>query len=90
MSENKDLSCFWNSVARRYAAMSMHNQSCYAATLARIRTHRKPTDRVLELGCGTTTIALRLAHFVTHYTATDYSAGRSSPSFAALFMLFPF
>lgn len=74
MPENKDLSSFWNGVARRYAAMPMRNQASYEATLERIRAHLKPTDRVLELGCGTGSTALRLAPLVAHYNATDYSA----------------
>lgn len=74
MPENKDLSSFWNGVARRYAAMPMRNQASYEATLERIRAHLKPSDRVLELGCGTGSTALRLAPLVAHYTATDYSA----------------
>ena len=74
MSENNDLSSFWNGVARRYAAMPVRNQASYEATLKRINAHLKPTDRVLELGCGTGATALRLAPLVAHYTATDYAA----------------
>jgi ubiquinone/menaquinone biosynthesis C-methylase UbiE len=74
MPENKDLSSFWNGVARRYAAMPMRNQAAYEATLERISAYLKPTDRVLELGCGTGSTALRLAPLVAHYTATDYAA----------------
>lgn len=74
MPENNDLSPFWNGVARRYAAMPMRNQTAYEATLKRIGAYLKPTDRVLELGCGTGSTALRLAPLVAHYTATDYAA----------------
>jgi SAM-dependent methyltransferase len=74
MPENRDFSSFWDGVARRYAAMPVRDQASYEATLERVRAHLKPTDRVLELGCGTGSTALRLAPFVAHYTATDYAA----------------
>ena len=35
--------------------------------------HLNPTDRALELGCGTGSTALRLAPSVKHYVATDIS-----------------
>ncbi|WP_342070622.1 hypothetical protein [Yoonia algicola] len=61
MHKNKDLPSFWNRVARRYAATPMRNQAAYEATLERISAHLKPTDPVLELGCGTQSTALRLS-----------------------------
>ena len=33
----------------------------------------RPTDRVLEIGCGTGSIAIRLAPHAGEWTATDFS-----------------
>jgi ubiquinone/menaquinone biosynthesis C-methylase UbiE len=74
MNKDKNAASFWDRVARRYAAMPMRNPDTYEATLERIRAHLKPTDRVLELGCGTGSTALRLAPLVAQYTAVDFSA----------------
>lgn len=64
---------FWDRVARRYAKMPMRNPDAYEATLAKVLAHLRPEDRVLELGCGTGTTALRLAGAVRQYIASDYS-----------------
>ncbi|MBY4893007.1 class I SAM-dependent methyltransferase [Rhodobacteraceae bacterium N5(2021)] len=65
---------FWDRVARRYAEMQMRNPETYEHTLDLVREHLRPGDRVLELGCGTGTTALRLADAVERYVASDYSA----------------
>jgi ubiquinone/menaquinone biosynthesis C-methylase UbiE len=62
---------FWNRVAARYAKAPMRAPDAYAATLDRVRAHLTPGDRVLELGCGTGTTAVRLADAVAEITATD-------------------
>ena len=62
---------FWNRIARRYAADPIADLAGYEATLQRVRTLLKPSDEVLEIGCGTGTTALRLADQVRHYAATD-------------------
>lgn len=62
---------FWNRVARRYAAMPMRNPEAWEETLDRTRAHLSKDARVLELGCGTGSTALRLAPDVMDYVATD-------------------
>jgi ubiquinone/menaquinone biosynthesis C-methylase UbiE len=62
---------FWNRMAARYAKAPMRAPNAYETTLARVRAHLNPGDRVLELGCGTGTTAVRLADAVTSITATD-------------------
>lgn len=64
---------FWDRIARRYANMAIRNPEDYEATLEKVRSRLGPGDRVLELGCGTGTTALRLADAVGHYVASDYS-----------------
>ena len=65
---------FWNRVAARYAKAPMRAPDAYAATLDRVRAHLDPGARVLELGCGTGTTAIRLADAVATITATDIAA----------------
>lgn len=66
-----DPASFWNRVAARYAKAAMRDPAAYDATLARVRAHLAPADRVLELGCGTGTTAIRLADAAATITATD-------------------
>jgi SAM-dependent methyltransferase len=65
---------FWDNAARKYAASPVANADAYERTLERTRTHLRPEHRVLEIGAGTSSTALRLAPFVATYTATDISA----------------
>jgi len=74
MPDETPQAAFWNRVARRYAAMPMRNPDAWEETLARVTARLSPTDRVLELGCGTGSTALRLAPLVAAYTASDDAA----------------
>ncbi|AHM05548.1 hypothetical protein roselon_03290 [Roseibacterium elongatum DSM 19469] len=65
---------FWDRIADRYAARQMGNPEAYEASMARVLAHLTPQDRVLELGCGTGTTAIRLAGHVAHVTASDYAS----------------
>ena len=64
---------FWDRASRRYAKAKISDQGGYERTLERTRALLGPDDRVLELGCGTGTTALRLAEGVQSYLATDIS-----------------
>lgn len=66
---------FWDRSARKYARGAIADQAGYERTLERTRALLGPGDRVLELGCGTGTTALRLAGDVRAYLATDISSG---------------
>jgi ubiquinone/menaquinone biosynthesis C-methylase UbiE len=65
---------FWDRTARKYAAGAIGDQAGYERTLARTSAFLRLDDRVLELGCGTGTTALRLARDVGAYLATDISS----------------
>lgn len=62
---------FWNGMARRYAETPLRSPENWETTLERTGAHLTQTDRVLELGCGTGSTALRLAPGVASYTGTD-------------------
>ncbi|MBY4892508.1 class I SAM-dependent methyltransferase [Rhodobacteraceae bacterium N5(2021)] len=64
---------FWDKAAPKYATSAISDMEGYRATLERTIAHLSPTDRVLELGCGTASTALELAGHVAHITATDIS-----------------
>ena len=64
---------FWDRIADRYAARPIKDLAAYEAMLADAAGRLSPTDRVLEIGCGTGSTAIRLAPHVAEWTATDFS-----------------
>lgn len=62
---------FWNRTAAKYAKDPVADVAGYERTLVRVAGLLKPSDRVVEIGCGTGTTALRLASGVAEYRATD-------------------
>jgi len=65
---------FWDKVAEKYAASPIKDVASYEATMDRTRAHLTASDKVLEVGCGTGTTALKLAPSVAHITSSDVSA----------------
>lgn len=65
---------FWDRASRKYATAAIADPAGYERTLERTRALLGPNIRVLELGCGTGSTALRLAEGVQSYLATDISA----------------
>lgn len=65
---------FWDKAARKYARDPIGDLPGYERTLDAVAQRLAPEHRVLELGCGTGTTALRLASGVAEYMATDVSA----------------
>jgi ubiquinone/menaquinone biosynthesis C-methylase UbiE len=64
---------FWDRAAAKYANDPIKDMAGYNRTVERTRQLLKPSDTVLEIGCGTGTTALSLAPFVTRLAATDVS-----------------
>ena len=68
-------SAFWDRAARKYAADPIADVAGYEATLRRVQALLSSDQDVLEIGCGTGSTALRLAHGTRSLLATDVSAG---------------
>jgi len=64
---------FWNRFANRYAARPIKDTAAYEALLADVAARLRPTDHVLEIGCGTGGMAIRLAPSAATLRATDFS-----------------
>ena len=62
---------FFEKVAKNYDSIPVETEELYEDTLSRTRKHLSPTSRVLEVGCGTGTTALRLAPDVSQIYGTD-------------------
>ena len=64
---------FWDKTAAKYAGKPIADPAAYDAKIARVRALLRAEDRMLEIGCGTGSTALRLAGHVAEITATDIS-----------------
>ncbi|WP_299722568.1 class I SAM-dependent methyltransferase [uncultured Tateyamaria sp.] len=72
MKSNPD---FWSKISEKYAASPISDIGAYEATMDRVLVHLPKDARVLELGCGTGSTALRLAPHVHSIVATDFADG---------------
>ncbi|MDX8352952.1 class I SAM-dependent methyltransferase [Cognatiyoonia sp. IB215182] len=68
-----DAAPFWDKIAPKYAKKPVADPAAYEEKLARVGALLRAEDRVLEIGCGTGSTALRLAPRVAEITATDIS-----------------
>ena len=73
-SSDDTASAFWDRVAKRYAAKPVPDEAVYEKKIEITRRHLPPEARILEVGCGTGSTALRLAPHVASIHATDISA----------------
>ena len=64
---------FWDKTAPKYARKQISDPDAYEEKIRRVSALLRPTDRILEIGCGTGSTALRLAPACAHVTGTDIS-----------------
>jgi ubiquinone/menaquinone biosynthesis C-methylase UbiE len=69
----QDPSKFWNKIAQRYAAEPIVDTPAYTYKLTKTQEYLRPHMKLLELGCGTGSTALRHAPNVHSVLATDFS-----------------
>ena len=65
---------FWDRHAPKYVAKPIADQPSYEAKLSHVRSLLHPTDKVLEIGCGSGNTALQLAPACAHFIASDLSS----------------
>ena len=64
---------FWNNLAARYAEKPVANLKAYYAKLDATKACLKPENVVLDVGCGTGSLALELSRCVSEVHAIDLS-----------------
>lgn len=64
---------FWDQLADKYAAQPVEDPQAFERKIAFTRQALRPDSRVLEVGCGTGSLALRLIDACGRYDALDYS-----------------
>jgi len=65
---------FWDKLAERYAKQPIANLASYERKLEVTKARLSPTDVILDIGCGTGSLALELAPHVAEVHALDFSA----------------
>ena len=65
---------FWNAAAKKYAAKPVGNVSAYERKKAITREMLEKDATILDIGCGTGSLALELSPSVGHVHAMDISA----------------
>lgn len=64
---------FWNKIAERYASKPVPDLEAYQAKLRATKAVLTPHDHVLDIGCGTGSLALELAPCVAQVHSVDVS-----------------
>jgi arsenite methyltransferase len=65
---------FWNNLAEKYARQPVANPAAFERKIAVTKSLMKPSDVVLDVGCGTGSLALRLAPCGAHVHGLDLSS----------------
>ncbi len=65
---------FWNNLAEQYAAKPVENPDAFDQKIAITRSRMGPESVVLDIGCGTGSLALRLAPSGAHVHGLDFSS----------------
>ncbi len=73
MPPTTDRAAFWDDAAERYAAKPVDDPAAFERKIAVTRSHLSPSSRVLDVGCGTGSLALRLAPDAAEVHGLDVS-----------------
>lgn len=66
---------FWDGLAEKYARKPVEDVAAYERKLDMTKSRLSPEDVILDIGCGTGSLALELAPLVSHVHAVDISRG---------------
>ena len=64
---------FWDRLAEKYAAQPVKDAAAFDRKKAITREHLQPRSTVLEIGCGTGSLALEMSRHAGHIHAIDVS-----------------
>jgi len=65
---------FWDDLAEKYSKKPVEDPAAFEAKIAITKSRIKPTDVVLDIGCGTGSLALRLTPSAGHVHGLDLSS----------------
>jgi ubiquinone/menaquinone biosynthesis C-methylase UbiE len=65
---------FWDRIAEKYAAQPVADPAAFDRKIAITKSRMRPEHEVLDVGCGTGSLALRLAPFARHVHGLDVSS----------------
>lgn len=65
---------FWDKIATSYAAQPVKDPAAFARKKAITREHLRASSTVLEIGCGTGSLALEMSAWAGHIHALDHSS----------------
>ncbi|AKF09590.1 class I SAM-dependent methyltransferase [Sandaracinus amylolyticus] len=64
---------FWDDIAEKYAAKPVEDVPAFERKKAITREHLRPDSTILEIGCGTGSLALEMSRHAGHVHAMDIS-----------------
>lgn len=67
-------SAFWNALADKYARKPVDDPEVFERKIAITKSKITPQDVILDIGCGTGSLALRLAPFAAEVHGLDFSS----------------
>jgi 2-polyprenyl-3-methyl-5-hydroxy-6-metoxy-1,4-benzoquinol methylase len=70
----RDDAAFWDGVAAKYSKQPVANPDAFEAKINMTKSRMKATDVVLDIGCGTGSLALRLAESGAQVHGLDISS----------------
>ena len=64
---------FWDKIANKYSKTPIKNEEAYERKIEQTKALLNSNSKMLEVGCGTGSTAIRLAPFAGEVLATDFS-----------------